>query len=207
MPASRGKECSVPTGEDRKEKFLNLPNSISLIRVIASPVLIILLLNPGRTLSVVSTVIFLIVCLTDWLDGYIARKRGDVTALGKFLDPLADKLLITTVFIMLIPLGRVPAWVVVLIIGREMAVTGLRAVASNMGVVISASILGKSKTVLQIICLVPLLLHHDFYGIPFHRVGMLLLALAFIMTMWSGADYFIKFFSKSRLPVEHGREN
>ena len=90
-------------------------------------------------------------------------------------------------------LGRIPAWVVALIIGREMAVTGLRAVASNMGVVIAASRLGKFKTVSQIVCLVPLILHYTFYGLNFHLIGMLLLVAAFALTIWSGIDYFMKF--------------
>lgn len=183
---------------DPQVKLLNLPNSLSLVRVMTSPVLVLLLLYPGRTLSVFSAAVFVLVCATDWLDGYLARKRGTVTSLGKFLDPLADKLLITTAFIMLIPLGRIPAWVVALIIGRELAVTGLRAVASDMGVVIAASQLGKLKTVLQIVCLVPLILHYNFYGIDFHTVGTVLLILAFLLTMWSGVDYFLKFLASER---------
>lgn len=176
-----------------RASYLNLPNSLSLIRILTAPLLVVLLLNPGERLSVASAIIFALVCVTDWLDGYIARKKGLTTPLGKFLDPLADKILIVTVFIMLIPLGRVPAWVVAFIIGREMAVTGLRAVASNMGVVIAASRLGKFKTLSQIICLVPLILHYTFYGLNFHIIGLLLLVAAFVMTIWSGIDYFMKF--------------
>src|SRR3972149_5347705 len=180
----------IRMGPDQQARLLNLPNTISLIRALTSPVLILLLLAPGPGRSVTAAVVFALVCITDWLDGYLARKRGAVTSLGKFLDPLADKLLITTVFIMLIP--RVPAWMVALIIGREIGVTGLRAVASDMGVVISASRLGELKTVSQIFALVPLLLHYEFYGVDFHAVGMVLLVLAFALTMWSGADYFIR---------------
>jgi len=135
---------------------------------------------------------------TDWIDGYLARKRGVVTSLGKFLDPLADKLLITTAFIMLIPLGRVPAWVVALIIGREIAVTGLRAIASDAGVVIAASRLGKLKTISQIVCLVPLMIHYSWFGFDFHMAGLILLAGAFFFTMWSGIDYFLGFFRAGR---------
>lgn len=182
-----------------RASYLNLPNSLSLIRILTAPLLVVLLLNPGERLSVASAIIFALVCVTDWLDGYIARKKGLTTTLGKFLDPLADKLLIVTVFIMLIPLGRVPAWVVALIIGREIAVTGLRAVASNMGVVIAASRLGKFKTLSQIICLVPLILHYTFYGLNFHLIGLLLLVVAFVLTVWSGIDYFMKFLASDSL--------
>ncbi len=177
----------------------NLPNSLTVIRIGMAPVLVVMLLSPGKTLSVISAVVFALVCLTDWLDGYIARKNGITTPLGMFLDPLADKLLITTAFIMLIPLGRIPAWVVAIIMSREMAVTGLRAIASNMGVVISASSLGKYKTIAQIVSLVPLIVHYRFMSIDFHDLGMLLLVPAFIMTIWSGIDYFVKFFKNNTL--------
>ncbi len=173
---------------------LNLPNSLSIIRIVTAPVLVVLLLSPGKSLSVISAIIFALVCITDWLDGYFARKRGIITTLGKFLDPLADKILITTAFIMLIPLGRVPAWMVALIIGREIAVTGLRAIASNIGVVIEANRMGKYKTVAQIVALVPLIIHFKFYGVDFHLIGTALLLAAFALTMWSGIDYFVKFF-------------
>jgi len=179
--------------------LFNLPNTLSLVRIAAAPVLVLLLLSPGRALSVVSALLFVAVCLTDFLDGYLARSRDAVTPLGKLLDPLADKLLITTAFIMLIPIGRVPAWVVALMIGREIAVTGLRGIASSAGVVIEASRLGKSKTVAQIFCLVPLLLHYRFFGVDFHAIGAVLLYLALAITLWSGADYFAGFFRSHSL--------
>lgn len=182
----------------RKEtRALNLPNIISLIRIGMAPVLVVMLLAPGKTMSLVSAAVFIVVCATDWLDGYIARKRGIITSLGKFLDPLADKLLITAAFIMLIPLGRVPAWVVALMIGREIAVTGLRAIAVDSGIVIAASNLGKLKTVSQIVCLVPLMIHYQWYGLDFQLIGTPLLYAAFALTMWSGIDYFIGFFKAS----------
>lgn len=173
---------------------LNLPNCISLVRIGMTPVLVVMLLSPEQAMSLLSAIIFVIVCATDWLDGYLARRMGIETTLGKFLDPLADKLLITTAFIMLIPLGRVPAWMVALIIGREIAVTGLRAIAVDNGTIIAASRLGKLKTVSQIVCLVPLIIHYPWYGIDFHYIGMVLLIAAFVFTMWSGADYFAGFF-------------
>lgn len=185
---------------DSQANFLNLPNSLSIVRIGTAPILVVLLISPGRNLSMIAAAIFATVCVTDWLDGYLARKRGIITSLGKFLDPLADKVLITTAFIMLIPLGRVPAWMVALMISREMAVTGLRAIASNIGVVIDASRLGKYKTIAQIVCLVPLIMHYPAYGIDFHLIGTVLLVIAFVFTMWSGIDYFVAFFKKYTLP-------
>ncbi|MBI5902059.1 MAG: CDP-diacylglycerol--glycerol-3-phosphate 3-phosphatidyltransferase [Deltaproteobacteria bacterium] len=179
---------------------LNLPNRLSIIRICMAPVLVVMLHYQGEWLSVASAIVFSLVCATDWLDGYLARKRGIVTPLGKFLDPLADKLLITTAFIMLIPLGRVPAWMVALMISREMAVTGLRAIASNAGVVIQASRLGKFKTASQIVCLVPLIIHYPFFRIDFHMIGYLLLYPSFILTVWSGVDYFVRFFKDYSFP-------
>ncbi len=178
---------------------LNMPNMLSLARVAAVPVIILMLISPGKVLSLVAAIFFLLICITDWLDGYIARKKGLVTSLGKFLDPLADKLLIMASFIMLIPAGRVPAWVVALIVSREIFVTGLRAVASDMGVVISAGKLGKLKTVFQIISVAALLAHYPYYGLDLHTLGIITLIPAFILTMWSGVEYFYNFFSSHEL--------
>lgn len=185
---------------ESQANVLNLPNSLSIIRIGMAPVLAFVMISPGETLSLVSAVLFSLVCVTDWLDGYVARKKGIITSLGKFLDPLADKLLITTAFIMLIPLGRIPAWAVALIISREIAVTGLRAIASNAGIVIPASWLGKFKTISQIFAIVPLIIHFPFYGIDFHLIGMVILVPSFILTMWSGIDYFVSFFRNYSLP-------
>ncbi len=179
------------------QQLWNLPNILSLVRIGASPLLIVLLVSPGRTLSMVAALVFLVVCATDWLDGYLARRRGSVTSLGKFLDPLADKLLIVTALIMLISLERVPAWMVALIVAREIAVTGLRTMALRAGIVISASRLGKLKTISQIAAITALLLHHELWGIDFQLLGEWLIWIALIITLWSGVDYFIGFFRKT----------
>jgi len=184
------------TQENIKEDLWNLPNKLSAIRLAASPVLIVLLLYPGRRLSVIAALVFILASVTDWLDGYIARRSNMITVLGKFLDPLADKLLIASALIMLIPLGRVPAWMVALIVSREIAITGLRTVAVMSKVVIPASTLGKAKTVFQIAALIALILHYPFFGIDFHALGILLLWLALIATLYSGMDYLLKFFRK-----------
>lgn len=178
--------------KDRKDIW-NLPNALTVFRIALIPVLVFLLMHAGRRFSFLATVVFSIASITDWLDGYIARKKGIVTTLGKFLDPVADKLLINSALVMLVGLGRVQAWMVTVIIGREIAVTGLRSIASSEGIVIAASDLGKGKTIFQISALIGLLLHYQYVGIDFHFTGMVLLWIAMFMTTWSGIDYFYKF--------------
>ena len=182
------------TPPGKRGKFWTIPNALSIARIFAAPVLVLLLLSPDEKRSIIASLLFLGVCLTDWLDGYLARRMGIVTAFGKFLDPLADKLLIVTAFIMLIPVDRVPAWMVAIIVAREIAVTGLRALAVESGTVMAASLSGKVKTVIQICAVTPLLLHYEFFGLDFHLIGSVVLWLALVATVWSGAEYFIIFF-------------
>lgn len=183
---------------------MNLPNKITLSRIFLIPIFIILMSVPfgwgtlemgERGLPVAhlaGAVLFIIASTTDWIDGYIARKYSLVTNLGKFLDPLADKLLVSAALILLVEIGLAPAWIVILIISREFAVTGLRLVAAGEGSVLAASQMGKLKTWIQIIAISALLLHNwpfAFIGFPF---GMITLYLALIITVYSGYDYFKK---------------
>ena len=183
---------------------LNLPNLLTLARVAAIPVVVILLLSDSRAAGVWAAVIFGLAAVTDFIDGWLARKWGVVTVLGKFLDPLADKLIVMAALIMLIPLGRVPAWAVFLILAREMVVTGLRSIASSEGIVIDASDLGKYKTIYQMVAIPGLMLHYDFYWlfglewsifhVNMHNFGIFFFYIAFALTLWSGFDYLQKFF-------------
>jgi CDP-diacylglycerol--glycerol-3-phosphate 3-phosphatidyltransferase len=182
-----------------------LPNLLTLFRIFVTPLFFILFFYfPTRVFSLLASLLFALASLTDFLDGYIARRWNLETSLGKFLDPLADKLLVAVALIMLIPLDRVPSWIVAVIIGREILVTGLRVVAVSEGLVISASRLGKYKTVLQILSVICLLIHYEYHLtvkssyllINFHEVGMGLLWIAMFVTLWSGVDYFIKFFTQ-----------
>ncbi|MEI3610859.1 CDP-diacylglycerol--glycerol-3-phosphate 3-phosphatidyltransferase [Pseudogracilibacillus sp. SO30301A] len=183
---------------------MNIPNKITLSRICLIPIFIIILSIPfdwgewnigATTLPIshfVAGIIFLIASLTDWLDGYYARKYHLVTNMGKFLDPLADKLLVSAAFILLVEMGLAPAWIVIIIISREFAVTGLRLVAAGEGIVLAASNMGKLKTVSQISAIAFLLLHNfpfSYVGIP---IDMLFLYFALILTAWSGIEYFIK---------------
>ncbi len=174
----------------------NIPNLLSALRILAIPVVIGFLSWPEPLASFLAALIFGLASLTDLLDGYIARQQKRETAVGKLLDPLADKLLVLSCMIMLIPLERIPAWMVVLIIGREVAVTGLRGIASAEGMVIAASRWGKAKLILQTFSLIGLMIHYRYLGIDFHLLGMIFLWGALIITLWSGIDYFGKFYRK-----------
>jgi CDP-diacylglycerol---glycerol-3-phosphate 3-phosphatidyltransferase len=188
---------------EKKYPILNVPNLLTLLRIALIPLLVILLLSPSRTSCFFATAIFAIASITDWLDGYIARRMGIVTLFGKFLDPIADKLIVAAALIMILPYDRAPAWMVLVILSREIIITGLRSIASTEGIVIPASNLGKFKTIFQIVAILALLLHYDynwFFGIQhqflyvnMHNVGMFYLWIATILTIWSGIDYLAKF--------------
>jgi len=178
---------------------VNLPNRVTLIRIILIPVFMVFLLleiPAGNQIfphqDLVAAGIFILAAATDGLDGYIARKRGQVTVLGKFMDPLADKLLVSAALISLVQLGEVPAWIVWTILGREFAVTGLRALAAADGHVIAASKLGKVKTVTQIVSISFILVHDWPFSLWGISVGQPLLFVALFFTLVSGVDYLLK---------------
>ncbi|WP_129125859.1 CDP-diacylglycerol--glycerol-3-phosphate 3-phosphatidyltransferase [Geomonas oryzae] len=184
-------------------QIMNLPNILTMVRIAAIPLLCVLLLSPERESGFWAAALFAAASVTDWLDGYLARKMGIVTVFGKFLDPIADKLIVMAALIMILPFDRVPAWMVLVILGREMIITGLRGIASTEGIVIAASNLGKFKTIFQLVAIIGLLLHYDyhwFFGIDhpllvvnMHNVGMFYLWIATVITIWSGVDYLYKF--------------
>jgi len=176
-----------------KKSIFNLPNSLTLFRVACIPVLVFLLFFPNKPTSFLAALVFGLASISDLLDGFLARRQQLVTTFGKFLDPLADKLVVSAALIMLIPLGRAPAWMVVVIVGRELAITGLRSMAVSEGKVISADELGKKKMVFQIVAILGLLLHYEYFGINLHAVGMFFLWLAVALTLWSGFNYFRRF--------------
>lgn len=182
----------------------NLPNMLTFARIACIPILVLVLLKDTQGMSLIAALIFSLASITDWLDGYLARRLDLVTVMGKFLDPLADKLIVMAALIMMIPLDRVPAWAVFLLISREVIVTGLRSVASSEGIVIAASNLGKYKTIFQMVAIIGLLLHYDycwFFGLDvpllcadFHNVGIFFFYISLVLTLWSGVDYLVKFF-------------
>jgi len=170
-----------------------LPNKLTLLRIACTPVMVVLLCFSGKTSSFLAALLFGLASITDLLDGFLARRRKMVTNFGKHFDPLADKLLVSATLIMLIPLGRVEAWMVLVIIGREIAVTGLRGIASAEGVILTPTEISKKKTVFQVVAILGLLLHYEYFGIDFHAVGMAFMWLAVVVTLWSGIMYFRKF--------------
>lgn len=153
-----------------------------------------LLYFENRFTCLIACVCFTLASLTDLVDGHIARRSNMVTSFGKFLDPLADKVLISSVLIMLVQLGWVEAWIAIVIVCRELIITGLRAIAADEGVVIAADKFGKWKTILQIVALVPLILHYPWFGVSPVPLGEFLLYIAVILTVFSGANYLYTFY-------------
>src|SRR5680860_1478883 len=171
--------------------LLNLPNSITAFRILLIPVFMTFLLGTLPGGDVLAVVTFTIAAATDSLDGYFARRRSQTTVLGTFLDPLADKLLISAALVALVDLGNVSAWVAMVIIAREFAVSGLRMVAAAESVIIPASRWGKAKTASQMAAVLAIILEPP-YTILGRTISWYLVALAVVLTLWSGADYFLK---------------
>ncbi len=206
-----------------KEEFFNLPNMLTMGRIVAIPLVLVFVYYESRINSFIAACLFAAASITDFLDGWLARRQGLITVLGKFLDPLADKLLVTSTLVMLIPLGRIPAWVVVLLLTRELTITGLRSIAVTEGVVIAASQGGKWKTAFQLTGILGLLIHYPYpiaiitpalhqlvagtwfhrmladVGIPvrpwvdFHMVGLWLIYLSLFFSVFSGVQYIYRF--------------
>ena len=164
---------------------LNLPNLLTMLRILAVPVIVVALLDETPNGDTLAAAVFALAAVTDGLDGYIARSRGAITTFGKLMDPLADKLLVTAALVALVSLDRLAAWVAMVIIAREFAVTGLRVIAAERGVIIAASWLGKVKTVLQIAAVIALIATNP---APWWVDGLVYAAVA--ATVISGVDYF-----------------
>lgn len=179
-----------------KQEITDLPNIITLIRIGLIPLVLVWMDNYNPRSSALACVIFLVAAASDALDGYLARRMGLVTVVGKFLDPLADKLIVLATLIALTAQGRAPAWLVVVLMSRELAVTGLRAIASQEGLVIAAGRGGKTKTALQLVGIAFLLVHFRYpillfdYELDFHEVGIYLLYLSLVMSVLSAIEYF-----------------
>jgi len=170
---------------------INLPNALTLLRIFLVPFLVVVLLTKFDGREIVGLLIFLTAVATDFLDGWLARRRGEITTLGTLLDPIADKLLISAAFISLVELGLAPAWMVVVVVGREFAVSGLRSIASGRGIVIGASGWGKAKMLTQIasVSLLILALRHQVFALP----GRIALWLVVGVALLSGTEYFVRF--------------
>jgi CDP-diacylglycerol--glycerol-3-phosphate 3-phosphatidyltransferase len=178
-----------------RSQFTNVPNLVTMGRVLLVPVVLVFIDNFSPVRSYIAGLLYLVAALGDGLDGYLARSRGEVSVLGKFLDPLADKLMVTAVLVFMVALGRVPALVVVVLIARDLAITGLRSIASSQGLVIAASEGGKVKTALQLVAITLLLIHFRYpilglgQKIDYHKVGIALLYISLAMSIISAVDY------------------
>ena len=189
-----------------REKLYTLPNFLTLLRIIFVPVIIVIGLAisgpeptfANRLLSFFGGLVLLLASISDILDGYLARKWKIVTRLGVLFDPLADKLVILVALIMMIPLDRVPAWAVALILLREMAVTSLRGFAAAEGMFIEATQLGKVKAVLQSLAAGLIFLYYPYFSVDWYSIGMVSLWLALALTLISGFDYFYRFFQEEK---------
>lgn len=200
---------------------LNLPNTLTIVRIFLVPLLVVVLLTPpwvthtvkeqlegisyaewiphlvtwlSEWREIVGVIIFLTAAATDGLDGYLARRRGEVTTLGVLLDPIADKLLTSSAFISLVELQLAPAWMVVVIVGREFAVSGMRSIAAARGIIIAASSWGKAKTVSQVVAITLLILTKSLERwVQYDRLGVMALWVAMLLAIVSAVDYFVRF--------------
>ncbi len=189
---------------------MNLPITLTIVRIVLVPLVVVSLISSSRVHVLIAAFIFIIASLTDWLDGLIARRRNQVTTLGALLDPVADKLLVAAALISLVQIDMIAAWIAVVIVGREFAVTGLRGIAISVGIVVPASLLGKYKTASQYVAITLLILEKGVPAeyVPFHRVSLGILWIAMGLTVVSGFDYFYRFFRKTdyhALVKEHDR--
>jgi CDP-diacylglycerol--glycerol-3-phosphate 3-phosphatidyltransferase len=181
-------------------QLTNLPNLVTMGRVLVVPVVLYYMDNYSPVRSLIAAILYLVASAGDGIDGYLARKRGQVSVLGMFLDPLADKLMVTAVLVFMVALGRVPAWLVVVLIARDFAITGLRSIASSEGIVIAASGGGKIKTALQLVGLTMLLVHFRYpvlglgASIDYNTAGLVVLYISLGMSLISGLDYVLGFF-------------
>jgi CDP-diacylglycerol--glycerol-3-phosphate 3-phosphatidyltransferase len=186
-----------------RRELTNLPNLVTMGRVLVVPFVLIFIDNFNPVRSFIAALLYLAAAAGDALDGYLARSRNEVSILGKFLDPLADKLIVTAVLIQMVALGRVPAWLVVVLTARDLAINGLRSIASAQGLVIAASDGGKIKTAIQLVAIMMLLIHFRYPAlgvenlvgeIDYHRAGLILLYISAAASVSSGLQYVRAFF-------------
>jgi CDP-diacylglycerol--glycerol-3-phosphate 3-phosphatidyltransferase len=188
----------APALEETTVKIFNVPNLLSLSRILSVPVFIILMLDPSPLRALAAGIVFSLASATDWLDGHLARKWGQVTKMGKLLDPIADKILIMSALVILVEIRSdvVHAWIAIVIIGREFAVTGLRAIAASDGIVIPAETAGKYKVGAQITAVLSLLLDYYWNREWLRELGSVALWIAMLLSVYSAVGYFRTYWKK-----------
>ena len=175
---------------------MNLPTKITVLRLFMVPPVVALLAFSSPAADLAAAIIFCAASFSDWLDGYLARSRKEVTAFGKILDPLADKLLVACTLIVLVGMDRAVSWIVAVIIGREILITGLRGMGASQGHIIQAQILGKLKMVFQVAAVLLLILNWNLYGLSFKQMGSVALWVVMVLSVISGYQYWVRFHSK-----------
>jgi CDP-diacylglycerol--glycerol-3-phosphate 3-phosphatidyltransferase len=202
-----------------KAELTCLPNLLTFMRILLIPAVLVFIDNDSPMRSFIAALLYGASAITDFIDGYLARKWNQITLLGKFLDPLADKILVMATLVWMVPLGRIDAWLVVLLLARELSITGLRSVASSEGLVISARQLGKRKTALQLLGILCLIVHFEypiiFVGayINFHLVGLYTIYISLVFSIFSAIEYIGLFAravqqrSEQEAQVDLGAEN
>ena len=188
----------APQVEETAVNIFNIPNLLSLSRILAVPVFIVLMLEPNPARALAAGIVFSLASATDWLDGYLARKWGQVTKTGKLLDPIADKILIMSALVILVEIRPdvVHSWIAIVIIGREFAVTGLRAIASSEGIIIPAETVGKYKVGAQITAVLSLLLDYYLTKEWLRDLGSYALWIAMVLSVYSAAHYFMTYWKQ-----------
>lgn len=181
----------------KKGEFWNAANTITVVRMFLVPVVMMLLMFESEQNCVIAMVLFVVAALSDLVDGYLARKYHLESIIGAFLDPLADKLLVIGVMVLLIPLGRIPAWMVALFVLRDVTITALRGIAASEGMIIAASRWGKYKTTYENVGLPFLIFHYPLLGFQIHEIGIMLTWVALGLTLGSGAHYLVQFFREA----------
>jgi CDP-diacylglycerol--glycerol-3-phosphate 3-phosphatidyltransferase len=182
-----------------RSQFTNAPNLVTMGRVLLVPLVLLFIDNFSQMRSFIALLLYLLAAGGDFVDGYLARTRGQVSMLGKFLDPLADKLIVTAILVFMVQQGRVPAWLVVVLIARDLTINGLRGIAAAEGMVIAASDGGKIKTALQLVAIGMLLIHFRYpmlglsHSVDYHEVGLIILKLSAAVSIWSAAEYIMAF--------------
>jgi len=166
-----------------------ISNQLTVARVLLIPVIVVLFYLPWQWNGVACAVVFMVAAITDWLDGYLARTRNETTPFGRFLDPVADKLLVAVVLLLLVGSHVVPALLAAIIIGREIMISALREWLAERATVVHVSVLGKAKTTMQMIAITALLLEREMMGFDTHEAGLVLLWAAAVLTLWSGYEY------------------
>lgn len=192
---------SFAAGSEAGATIVNLPNLLTVTRMLLIPVFVVLFSSPTPMRAVAAATVFVIAAITDWLDGYLARRRSQITKLGRLLDPIADKLLVLSGLILLVQFHQVGALLAILIIAREVVVTGIRAIAAAEGIVMSAETTGKYKMIAQVVAIVLLILEHSPLQAAWniHLGGIVLLYVALGLGLWSGGQYLVSFWRQVAL--------